>query len=738
MLNLVIDVPEQRVQQDRMSMLVTGWEWDLTLSLNVYVEPINKTAMLAPYCFSNAWSGSGDVVGSDSPIYRKHLTDYNVTWAPGASGDVLEHYIRDGNDMYLLCTGDAPIVVTKELYPINQPMYLSVFVKNVGNDNYELLNCGWGGNVGSGGQDLSLRFWSNGGVEVWRGTAKIGNTNYITTKKERQTDNNDGTPGAPENQLSQETIDIILVPYRRDELLIVTNKGAASVPFPEFDTDPTNPSPTVAASGSFWWYTPKGGQCSCATLKFPENGYLTSHPYTFRNVPSSSLIPITDTYYSNPGYGTQTVNSYLYLNTVVGASGYVDSYTDGVSGYTFVPLGYSTGDGRTGKIVTALTGDGNSTPFVYGAKSVFSTVTASTPGTGVSIQPLTMTYNMSNSPADTKLTFTFVGSSLDTYKLNTIGNRGVALYLDGNEVFRGRSGMPKKTKGRGLEPDIITYECQDYWGVFDKYLMSNPTPFDGISIYDAWTELVTMPGSCLTDIEPIDFPIPDISKASDGKWASLPDVGDTISTWILKLKEAFAGNWELGWMPTPAGQTFMAKPIATLNASAAVATLYPGVDSAITGGVAASAMNDLWFYNSYSEQRLPIESNEVWVMWRHPKTGSVNRVVDWDPVSIDPTVAVSGRPDNWYGEPLKTAFGFDPIIQSDYSAKYYARTLLNRLSSIRIIGEWSCNLLKKPNGMPVWRGDCVQLDGIGKFRVTSFSADFTKGRINTKYTGEKC
>lgn len=714
-LKVIIDVPENRVSQDRMSMLVSGWEWWLAKSLNVYVEPKTYTAMLAPYCFTNGWSTSGYETAN---YYRFHKTDYSFTYAEGASGSYEEHNIRHPYDTYLLQIGDGAIVKTNTSYPVNRPFYLSVFVNNVGNDNYEVLNCGWGGNDGAGGKDLSLRFWSNGTLEVWRGSARLGNTNYVTRKKEHQTENNDGTPGAPQDQVSQETIDFLLVPFRRDELLIVSNKGAATFPFPEFDVDPNNPSPTIAASGQFWWYLPEGGQCSCAAVKFAETGDLVSHPYTFRSPSVSGQTFSVSDYHSHPGYGTQTVLSYLY-----NASG-TAAFTAGVD--------------QIGTIATFLTGDGDSTPFVYGAKAVFPSITASTPGTGTNIQPITMSLNMSDSPADTKLTFTFAASDVDPNKLNTVGNRGVAVYLNDYEIFRGRSGMPKKVKGRGLAPDIITYECQDYWGVLDKYLMTNPTPFDGLSIYDAWTELVTMPGSCLTDIEAIDFPIPDISKASDGKWASLPDVGDTISTWILKLKDAFAGNWSVGWKPATSGPTFMAKSWATLSASAAVVTLYDGVDSAIAGGVASSAMNDLWFYNSYDEQRLAPESNEVWVMWRHPKTSAVNRVVDWDPNSLSPTIAVSGRTDNWWGEPQRYASCFEPYVTTVEAAKYHARTLLNRLSATRIIGEWTCNFLKKEDGIPVWRGDCVQLDGIGKFRVTSLSAEFSKGRISAKYTGEKC
>jgi hypothetical protein len=40
--------------------------------------------------------------------------------------------------------------------------------------------------------------------------------------------------------------------------------------------------------------------------------------------------------------------------------------------------------------------------------------------------------------------------------------------------------------------------------------------------------------------------------------------------------------------------------------------------------------------------------------------------------------------------------------------------------------EWECNLIRKEDGTPAWRGDCVELDGKGVYRIVSFSVRFER------------
>jgi hypothetical protein len=72
--------------------------------------------------------------------------------------------------------------------------------------------------------------------------------------------------------------------------------------------------------------------------------------------------------------------------------------------------------------------------------------------------------------------------------------------------------------------------------------------------------------------------------------------------------------------------------------------------------------------------------------------------------------------------------------------------LANRLFPERNICEWESGFLLDYQGVPLWRGDVVQLHGKGSYYITSFGVDFVKMPNpdlgddfewqDAKYTGE--
>jgi hypothetical protein len=102
------------------------------------------------------------------------------------------------------------------------------------------------------------------------------------------------------------------------------------------------------------------------------------------------------------------------------------------------------------------------------------------------------------------------------------------------------------------------------------------------------------------------------------------------------------------------------------------------------------------------------------------------------------TTPPSSRPAGWVGE--KRRYGIIvPEIKSTDELGRVTDLLYERLTTPRTMIEWESDLLLFPDtldeddeliypdaGLPLWRGDLVEIDGHGEYRIISFGGTFIR------------
>lgn len=81
----------------------------------------------------------------------------------------------------------------------------------------------------------------------------------------------------------------------------------------------------------------------------------------------------------------------------------------------------------------------------------------------------------------------------------------------------------------------------------------------------------------------------------------------------------------------------------------------------------------------------------------------------------------------------------DPGLTGDDALRRAADTQFQRRTRARTVAEWTCDLLVRDDGAPVWRGDVVQVGSHGRFYVLAFEAHFASEPDwrPTRYLGER-
>lgn len=718
-LSLLVDTVEQRIKQDRIVLLRSGENWDLNTLSNIFIEPETQTAMLMPLPYTATWQTS--CTGR-----YKRLTKADCSFTTPTKWT--EQNVKFTGDTYLHCNDPAAeIVETLETYSHSQAMFVSLFGFSDGNSNRELLECGWGTYSGTASaRDLSLRIYSNGNVEVWRGATRLEKgMKLTTTDKKKQTPANTGAPGAPTSQVANDRLDIAMIPFKRRDLLLKTNYGSDTITFDELDEQVTTNA--ITRAGKFWFRVPSGtAQVQIAPLRYETSGSFLSNAYQFYEPPVVDAVPETRSWYQ-PG-----------LNPCSGVVSLVE--IDGTT--PFVPDGTK----DTVKMKVVLTGDGTHTHFYSASCVAFPPVVASTvdDSTDITGYALSASLSVGESPSDTKFSMVLKSpaalATAGMAKADIISNRPFEAKIGSIKIFSGRTNSPKKNLRISDEATQLTLEAQDRWKALEKYIVRSNQPLDEMELDDALKYLAGLPGYSASDmdVEAFDFKIESTGECSKEEFTALLKEGDTAAKWLLDLQAAYIVDSVMGWVPTATGTKFKCYSIDTLNALPASCTLYPSDASAIAAGNDPGFWED--YYRSFNEELFEIEANEVSIKWVDPKTKKFNQMLGVDYDSQDPETAVADRPDNWIGEPRLNAMMQNELINTEAAAAWYVKRSMNYFSKPQKYAEWDCQMLLKVDGSPVWKGDIVALYGQGLYRITTLKADFkldTADRIWTPshYTG---
>lgn len=698
------DVPQARVVKDRLTINVTGGDWQHLHAAddgNTVTGRKTLVTTLRPRPYTATWrtSAAGDLA-------RLRKADYDVA----ASASWVESSLRFDGDVRLHSKGSlAATVTTLASWPRNQPFWLSWHVYNTGNENFDQLQFGWG--TPGAADRVSLRFWSSGQVDVYKGDTKVGDGSIgAPVKQQRQQDPGQETPV---RQLAGQVAEAFLLPFGKRSLAVSSNQGEGFVHTFE-DLDPQAPDPTITPPGQVRWLVPEGqATVQLAPVRFPTSGVLVSRLFVLRHAPASGSAPTLTVRADLPGYGA----SASWSAELVEADGVTPFSANGVR--------------RECRVRVTLTGDGTNTPFLYGVSAVFERTTANTANSPTTLDTyLTRAeYTVPEEASGVELSLTVrapaavetAGATL----LRRLGNRPMDARIAGVgdiTLLAGRTEGPEWTESVGDETRECVLRCRDGWKALELYRIQEPEPLDGILIETALATFVKMAGFSDSDlsIEAVGFPLPTVTEAAQGDFALIPEVGDTAAEWIRRLWETYLRTYYMGFKPTATGVKFFLASPAALGTAASL-TLYPTDALSVAAGNPAGTLGK--WYRAYRETVLEPEANDLYVVGYDPRTEQPLRVGYADEASMDPTTAVALRPENWLGEPRRYGW-VDPSITTEAAAAFALAVLRGRLTVARRMGEWECDLLLKGDGSPVWRGDVVALSGIGRFRVESFSGEF--------------
>jgi len=192
-----------------------------------------------------------------------------------------------------------------------------------------------------------------------------------------------------------------------------------------------------------------------------------------------------------------------------------------------------------------------------------------------------------------------------------------------------------------------------------------------------------------------------------GKYAVLPDRGDTIGKWLDKIHDEYCSTWVRGWQPTTSGYQYHLVDVEATTPTPQL-TIYASIADATAGGV-AEGLRPSRVYRKFSEIYERPEANQVQVVGQDPHTGQLIWGTLNDDASQDPTLSPSSRPDNWLGA-VEPVLYQDPAINTSNALGYVALTLAQRLMPGREIVEWESDLLvNTTTDIPLWLGDVVTI-----------------------------
>lgn len=735
LLSLVLNHAQRRIAFDRLSTRVSGaytvgvqadrpldgWDprWgsvDANGELLTFVDPITKTLMLKPAPMLSAYRSTTS--GIYTRLAKSDFTLANASkWANhtryGISGDYWLHGVG--------LTNEGGVSTTS--YAQNRGFYVSMLVYDAALDRTR-VEVGWNSSP-SGAAGVSLRLFSDGDIEIWKDGI-------------RRASGNVGAKDSGSQAASGRDVGFYLIPCRKRELLVLSTLGGGlSFPFEEIGEDAVDPA--ITAATNFWFYIPgtnRTATLQISPLQYPATAYRAAIPTRFLEAPGAGEVAEVDAYWSGPGTGSQSVD---------GSFVQEDDATA-----LFVPDGSL----RDCRLRVDLTGDGTTTPFVYGGKGGYppiSNLTNDSEEFDFTVYVLRCTLNVPESPSGVSMSIEARSpDEIDPDQASQflrVGNRPIKASIGSTMILDGvAESAPRWSEGISDEVRRVEIEVRDRWKLLENHRFSDETPLDGMTLKAAFEWVATSAGLDIgeLDIEDTGYVLPIIDGAgSRNDWIVKIRVGDTAASWIERLHNDFAATWFLGFVPTTSGIVLRFRSPEDLG-DVPVATIYETSDEAIAAGYDTPETYKHVF-RSYSERTLEPEANDVWVATVDHRTMLPISAHKADYDSQDPTLAPSLQPENWLGERRKYVWR-DDALGTVEAAQAACELLFDRLTPVRVLAEWESEAILTIDGIPAWRGDVVTLEGRGDFRIVTLSIDFQleyedgAGVVwtwrNTRYVGE--
>lgn len=699
-LKVELDVPEPRIEAGRLVVAADGSSWDEELyDGNTFICPQTGTLMLRPLPFTTAW---GNTYTGKYSRFRK--ADYLFPEYVGQANDWVELQMRAVGDYWLMGSGLNFPIYLNQRFNANTPMHVQVFVPGFAtSDTLVALEFGFNRNQSN---ELTIRLNGNGTLDLIKGGVRVNqfdrkDNTYETRYGEKKTET------YKSNYLS-----FTIIPYRRRELLIMTDKGQSFLhTFDDLDADST--SNTILPEGVFYVYAPAGRPIiQTAQVYFASSGVAYGNPVELRYAPSlSEFSPYDFRIYGDLiGYpsGSLADMSMDLVRADTLATWVPDAQIRSVRP----------------KITLTASGDQTQTNGVYLVEAYNTPTTTTTYDDTTEITTAIEALRLSvDENGRTTVAFTARKKELETLGVDrpaVTGNRTFRVALENDtgdiDLVRGTLNAPAITYLTGdatvnKDNAILSFQGQDRMGTLDNALVTGPA-YDGFAPVDAIGDLLEQGGfggePYLVSSFGSNYIFPYNPKISMGEYNLLPERGDTVGKWLDKLRTDFAATWQMGWVPTVSGYTFMLADPNT-QSTAPVAVLYlesADARSAWTGNEPAVASR---IVRNLSEHYESPEANQVIVVGQDPMTrlliyGNYN-----DALSQDPTLLPSARPLNWLGE-VRTVYYSDPSLTNQESVGRAGLILAQRLMPGRRLVQFDSDILVAfANGRPLWIGDVVRI-----------------------------
>lgn len=673
-----------------------GWDTSSSAS-DVYVDPVTYTLMLRPSSQREAFytSNSGDYA-------KLGLSDFtgltSGSWEENDKTGV-------GGSKFLKAMGVNETGTTTADWPVNTSFAVSFFPYGDGSEA-EVLQFGWRGSGSSAyTSGVALRLFSTGKALLYKDGALVGEYSFTGTSSERKEQNR--------------WVTLTCLAVRHRELVVVTDQGVGFSHLFD-DLDEQDADPVVLPAGRFWFTAPSPAVADVQVhrVRFPASGTAYSVRGEFADAPLSDQTP----FFAARVYGS------LGTGTVAGSA----------VTWAFAPF---VADGSARQVVAKveLSGSGTRTPSVYGVLLEYGGLTEQTSDTEVDVTDhvLSLSMTVGETPDSTAYHVSLgrldvLESELGVPSVRTQSDRPVKVMAGDVVLVDGR--LSELSCDYALEPslDVVHFTVKDPWDGLDLTVYRDPIPLDTVPMLNAIRTLATAGGHLVSmaDIEDPGFNVPGNGAGTSGEWNAVVEVGDRPGDWLQRIFDNYAGDWFFRFVPRADGVWFVAKSPDSLDGTGAT-TVWPtydqGVDQLVAEGLSeetAQKHGAARTYRSYREVVVPNEATEVRVTGVEPRTGQpAYQAYYVDDDAEDRSTPPASRPSNWRGRKVVAGWA-DTLLTSQALVETAAEFLSRKLTTRRVLAEWVCGFVEKPDGSPLWPGDAVTVEPNGTFRVTAVEADF--------------
>lgn len=694
-LGIWIDTPEERISRQALTTWAAGkltipsrdkeldgWE----ILENMHVEPFEGTLMKLPASRAPQW-----LTSNIAPFNKLLKADYDLSepdnWTDIRPGGAYEYWMAGSN----LSVGST--ATTKLKAARNQGFMLASYAYGAVGTAHEssaYMRVKW---LKDGVPfAVAFDFYRSGKVELLYTigsdvTIYTGGSVSLAGQRKANQD------------VTQRSVNVMLVPFRRNEFLIESSEGAGGIfACPWIAEDDPDPEITPNAKVQIEFLVAGRHSLISQFQQWVASGKATAIKTTFKKPPDTSEALNRVRYRDQPQVGAQTVTMDLVdpVNTVT----------------IFVPDGIKT-EART---QISITGDTNSTEFILGTVCWYDAKTDVCGSTEVDItdEVSDTSLEWGEHPRDHRAGLSAwnpADSAADN--LATRFNRPADIRLCSFIVARGPLKLNERERlYTAPEAEELPLAIGSVWDHCEIGQFDEVVPFDDLTITDAFKLVGKYAGlGSRLRVSEDPFRLECGKAVSSHEFAMAAMPGDKFAHWFDRLRDDYCATWWMGleMVEEDVPRLAILKP-EDLEAEPAI-TLYLSEADAIADGVDPALSIQTRRYlirHGWKDAYLKPEANDIWITGFDPRKSQPILMHRADLDSQDMTLDESLRPINWLGE----IAGFelqDPAIATQAVLERATNIAFDRLTVRRRIATVTAGWWFDKAGLPMVAGRAIRV-----------------------------